>query len=350
MSDAFETLIISADEADGRLDRALKRAVPGLKQGELEKALRKKFVRLNGARACADKRVGEGDKVTYPKFLVPASESLKIEKSGGGSVQSDKAEIKSLTLFENEDFLILNKPSGLAVQGGSGTVKHLDGMLEALRVKKNFRPSLTHRLDKDTSGCLLVAKKRAFAVRAGEIFRRRLTEKYYLAVIDGEAPHSCGVTDAPLTKLVGPRGAEKVRIVKPTEEGAQKALTYYHVIERIGSLSLILLRPFTGRTHQLRVHVTDFGPNAAIVGDGKYGYSGPRLPLHLHAYCLRFPQSLQTPEAAERLEYIAPLPEHMLKTLSQKGTGFSRATFHAACETMTAFVQKDLKKRDVSLY
>ncbi len=325
MSENFILITVADEDSGCRLDRYLRTLAPHIKQSEIEKFLRKKLVRVNNGKASSDFRISAGDQISAPNFLLVefAAENpqrLKETRAPLYDAQADREFLASLVLYENDDFYVFNKPSGLPVQGGSGTQDHIDRALESLRTKKNFRPSLAHRLDKDTSGCLLVAKKRASAVYAGEKFRDRSVNKYYLAVIQGNLSSVSGVLDKPLTKLTGARGFETVRCVSAKEAGALPAYSFYYVISSSETRAFVMLKPLTGRTHQLRVHLSDAG--APIVGDGKYGYREQREKLHLHAWNLEFP--LQNPDKEEIIRVKAPFPDHIKATLERE-----RMTFHS---------------------
>jgi 23S rRNA pseudouridine955/2504/2580 synthase len=215
-------------------------------------------------------------------------------------------------LYRDEEVLAIDKPAGLAVQGGTETTHHLDGMLDALRFEASERPRLVHRLDKDTSGVLLLARTARAAAWLAEAFRRKETRKLYWAVVVGVPRPTEGKIDMALEKLPGRMGERVV----PDEEG-RRAVTRYAVVEHAGKKAAWLaLMPVTGRTHQLRAHCAAIG--TPILGDGKYGgaeafLTGSGLPrqLHLHARRIRVPR----PQGAW-IDVTAPLPPHMRTTWS----------------------------------
>ena len=223
--------------------------------------------------------------------------------------------MRSLILYEDDEIIVLNKPAGLAVQGGSGTSRHIDGMLEALQGRKSERPRLVHRLAKDTSGVLVLARSRAAAARLGKAFQGKAANKLYWAVVRGMPRPAEGIIDMPLLKAGG-EGAEKVQPV--LEEGGKNAVTEYALIEHAGNkAAFVMMKPLTGRTHQLRVHMSAIGH--PIVGDGKYGgreafVGGLPERLHLHA------RAITLPNAKGRAQtFTADLPEHMAESFAALG-------------------------------
>ena len=231
----------------------------------------------------------------------------------------DAAEIQRLVIHKDDHVIVLNKPPGLAVQGGTGTERHVDGMLDALRFGFEERPRLVHRLDKDTSGVLLIARTGQAAKRLGESFRDRETEKLYWAVVVGLPPKPEGAIDLPLAKRPGARGDREVMQVDP--ENGQKALTHFRMVDRAGKRAAFLaLWPRTGRTHQLRVHCAAIG--CPILGDGKYGGEEALLAavadarrLHLHARRLVLPH----PSGKGELKVEAEAPPHFRRTVEAFG-------------------------------
>jgi 23S rRNA pseudouridine955/2504/2580 synthase len=224
-----------------------------------------------------------------------------------------------MTLFEDDDLLILNKPPGLAVQGGTRTQRHLDGMLEALEPDPDRRPRLVHRLDRDTSGVLVVAKKRSVAAKLGKLFQTRSVRKIYWALAHGVPSPAQGKIDAALVKSSGPDGDRVRKAQAGEQEIAQSAVTYYAVIDRAGqSLSLVSLKPVTGRQHQLRAHMAMAGH--PILGDPKYAHDretpeGLADRLHLHARRIVFPH----PSGEGSVDVTAPLPAHMEESFALLG-------------------------------
>jgi 23S rRNA pseudouridine955/2504/2580 synthase len=220
--------------------------------------------------------------------------------------------IRSLVIHRDDDVIVLNKPAGLAVQGGTNTPRHVDGLLDGLIFDAEKRPKLVHRLDRDTSGCLVLARHPRAAAALGEVFRDRDTDKIYWAIVTGAPRPSVGELRSWMRKAPGPRDADREMMVsaEQRDEGAVHAVTQYAVIsEAAQSAAWVALRPVTGRTHQLRFHMAEFGH--AIAGDPKYKCDRPtpndlQRQLHLHARAIRLPH----PSGGE-LKVIAPLPPHM---------------------------------------
>ncbi len=326
---AVETRTIKADEAGLRLDRWFKAHYPALAFGHLQKLLRTGQVRVDGARAKTNTRLEPGQKVRVPpleKNGKPAEQSGgvaapgAVKAKGGRAKLDDAAFIKSITLYEDREVMVLNKPMGLAVQGGSGTVRHIDGMLEALRTRDGVKPRLVHRIDKDTSGILLIAKTRLAAATLAKSFRSRSARKIYWALVAGVPKVKQGRISTYLAKGGGPEG-ELMRVAKHGEEGADHAVTYYAVVENAANLlSWLSLKPVTGRTHQLRAHAAHMGH--PIVGDPKYfDIENWELPggiqnrLHLLARRLVLPH----PSGKGKIDVTAPLPLHMQQSWNLLG-------------------------------
>ncbi len=305
-----EPIEILPDEADVRLDRWFRRHYPALSHGQLEKLLRTGQVRVDGKRAKANLRLVPGQKVRVPPNLTTDAPA-PVVKAG-----PDKR-VKQWVLFEDDDVLVLNKPPGLAVQGGTGQRQHLDAMLEQWRDAKGERPRLVHRLDKDTSGVLLLAKSVFAAAKLTAAFRARDTRKVYWAVTLGCPKPLEGRIDLPLKKV----GTKMVGTTPQDEEG-QDAATLFSVLEPAGKqAALVALWPLTGRTHQLRVHLQAIG--TPILGDPIYkpaervdGSVAPQWEagslydgLHLHARRLIIPH----PRGGV-IDASAPIPPAMQKT------------------------------------
>lgn len=294
-----------------RLDRWFKAHFPEVRHGELEKLLRTGQVRVNGGRVKASRRLDSGETVRVP----PLGEKGETPKTALTPRREDAEFLRRLIVHEDDALLALNKPYGLAVQGGTKTTRHIDGMLAALE-KNGERPRLVHRLDRDTGGLLLLAKTREAAARLGGSFQRHEVEKIYWALVAG-APHPrTGTIDLPIGKKMI-RGEESDReLVVPLEddEDARRANTDFQVIDDAGpTLAFLALRPRTGRTHQLRVHCAAIG--APIIGDGKYGGPASKLEgvapkLHLFCRSMTFPH----PKTGKRTTLKAPISGHMLDT------------------------------------
>ncbi len=303
---AARTIEVAADDAGVRLDRWFKRHFPYLSHGNLEKLLRTGQVRLDGKRAKASARVEAGQQIRVPPFIDDQSPAPAVSSAPPISKQK-LDELKSLVLHMDDDILAINKPAGLAVQGGTKTHHHLDAMLDGLQFGSPHRPRLVHRLDRDTSGVLLLARNPAAAAALAEGFRTKETRKLYWAICVGVPEPDEGEIDAPLGKIAGQRGER----VMANAKGGKSALTRYRVLDHIGNkAALVALAPLTGRTHQLRVHMAHCG--TPINGDGKYGrrsavLDAPGLEnrLHLQARAIRFPDA-----KGRIIEIDAPLPAH----------------------------------------
>ncbi len=308
-------VIIEGGEGGQRLDRWLRSRFPGLKQGKLQKLLRTGQIRIDGARSKAADRVEEGQTIRIPPNIDDDAESTPKKPALGG-MDLDIAghlgdQLKDSIIHIDDDMLAINKPPGLAVQGGSGMDRHIDGALDRLKLGAKERPRLVHRLDKDTSGVLLLARSRAAAARLTKAFQMRDTRKIYWAIVIGTPPHEGGMIDAPLAKLPGKRGD----LVQVDENMGKPAKTRFRTIDHAGKqVSWLELEPLTGRTHQLRVHCQLMGN--PILGDGKYGErdsavfeAGIAKKLHLHARALLIPRKKGPP-----IGITAPLPPHMQET------------------------------------
>jgi 23S rRNA pseudouridine955/2504/2580 synthase len=306
-----QSIPVAEEDGELRLDRWFKRHFPALSHGRLEKLLRTGQVRVDGKRAEAGDRIGPGQVVRVPPLAAPTTPPPPR------TVDPREAErLRRLVLHRDAEVIVIDKPAGLAVQGGSGTPRHLDGMLEALRFDAAEKPRLVHRLDRDTSGALLLARTAVAAAHLAEAFRDKTTEKLYWAVVVGVPSPRAGTVDRALAKRRG-HGGERVAAV---DEEGQRAITDYRTLDVAHKRAAWLeLLPVTGRTHQLRVHCTALG--TPILGDGKYGgdgafIAGAELPdqLHLHARRIRVPHP-----RGFMLEVTAPLPPHMRETFAYLG-------------------------------
>jgi 23S rRNA pseudouridine955/2504/2580 synthase len=333
---AVQLVAVGADEGEMRLDRWLRRRFPGVTQGWVEKGCRTGSIRLDGARAKAADRVAPGQTVRVPPL--PEGEApaapRPMPKAG-----PDAEMIRAAVLWMDEHIIALNKPAGLPSQGGSGQgERHVDGLTPHLTFGYKDRPVLVHRLDKDTSGILLLARTPRVARRLTEAFRERTTRKIYWALVAGVPRPPRATIRFGLVKAGGPN-AEKMRCIHPdqvaTTEGAKHATTDYAVIERLGTRAAwVALNPVTGRMHQLRAHMAEIGH--PVAGDGKYGGSGTENPgdgwganlgsgisrkLHLHARSIAFTH----PVTGAPVSLVAPLPEHMVRTWEQMGWSEAQA-------------------------
>jgi 23S rRNA pseudouridine955/2504/2580 synthase len=327
-------LDVSEDEAGMRLDRWFKRRFPDLPLSHLNKIVRKGEVRVGGKKVETSTRLEAGQSVRVPPL------NLAPPPAAARPSEDDAAALRTMILYEDRGVIVLNKPYGLAVQGGSGTHRHIDGMLAALADKNGQRPALVHRLDRDTSGVLLVAKTRRMAAELGEIFRSRGAKKIYWALVEGVPKPARGRISLFLAKgeAMGDNRAprkgdradfERMRVAKHGDADAQHSLTLYAVVDKVPPrLAWLSMRPITGRTHQLRAHCEAIGH--PIVGDPKYNRkadndparkdplralpSGLEPKLHLLARRLILPHPL-----GGTIDVTAPLPPHMQKSFDMFG-------------------------------
>lgn len=323
-----QTVTVAAEDADQRLDRWFKRQFPQVSQGMIEKLCRKGDIRVDKGRVKASTRLAAGQQVRVP----PLPEGAAPPPQARTDVSAkDAAMIRDSVIYRDDQVIALNKPPGLPTQGGSKQTRHVDGLAEALRFGMEEKPRLVHRLDKDTSGVLLLARTRAAAKALTASMRHKETRKIYWALVAGVPTPYLGEIRFGLVKAAGHgRGGEgeKMIAVHPREmdatPGAKRAHTLYATLYRVGSrASWVALEPVTGRTHQLRAHLAEIGH--PIVGDGKYGGSGQEnagdgwgaqlggiisKKLHLHARMMRF----EHPETRKEITVTAPLPEHMAQS------------------------------------
>jgi 23S rRNA pseudouridine955/2504/2580 synthase len=312
-----DTVIVRAEDGASRLDRWFKRHYPALGHGHLEKLLRTGQVRVDGRRAKAGDRIEPGQAIRVP----PLPAATESRRSAPKVSPQDEARLHAAILYRDDWAIVLNKPAGLAVQGGSKTERHLDGMLDALRFGNDERPRLVHRLDKDTSGVILIARTSAAATFFTRGFREKTTRKTYWAIVVGLPELHQGRVDLALAKRGGDFGrGERVY----ADDDGKNAVTYYRVLDHAGDRAAWLaLLPVTGRTHQLRAHCAELG--TPILGDTKYG-GGAQLPgsvspdrLHLHARSLEIPSP-----GGGSLRVTAPAPPHLQQTI--KFFGFEAET------------------------
>ena len=304
-----------AEDDDGiRLDRWFKRHYPALTHGRLEKLLRKGEVRLDGKRAKAADHVAAGQTLRLPPQVIHDKSEPRVK-----TVQTVKTSFKleDTILYMDKHLFVLNNPSGLATQGGSGLKEHVDGMLDQLAYEKTVRPKLVHRLDKDTSGVLLIARTAQAASGLSVELARRDAKKIYWALVKGVPEQRRGLIKGALAKE-GTRGKDE-RMEISEDEDAKFALTEYAVMATAGKdYAWVAAKPVTGRTHQIRVHLASLG--TPIIGDFKYGGVDARgrgaIPdkLHLHARTI----DIARPDGG-RVQVSAPLSPHMLKTWALLG-------------------------------
>jgi len=309
-----QTIAVTVDEADLRLDRWFKRRFPELGHGRLEKLLRTGQVRVEGRRARSNTRLEPGQRVRVPP-LGDAKTAPPGRRPTPEIPERDIRALRAAVLYKDDDVLAINKPAGLAVQGGTGLDRHLDAMLDALQFDATERPRLVHRLDRDTSGVLLLARNVRAAAELAQAFRRKDCRKVYWAVVAGVPKPVSGRIDLALSKLPG-RAGERMA---PDEEG-KEAVTEYRVLDHAGKQAAWLeLRPLTGRTHQLRAHCAAMG--TPILGDRKYGGDAAFLAgsqdtrrLHLHARGIELRRA-----GGGVLHVTAPPSPHLTATLEFLG-------------------------------
>ena len=321
MPTSVQNVAVTTDESGMRVDRFLEARFPTLSFSHIQRVIRKGEVRVNGKRTQPKTRLEVGQTVRVPPLRL---EAPTPRAPGGEAEQKTRDFLKSITLYEDADVLVLNKPVGLAVQGGSGTTRHLDGMLDVLRDAHGQRPRLVHRLDKDTAGCLLVAKTRFAAAALAKTFRSRAARKIYWALVAGVPKPAQGRISTFLAKEE--REAESfMRVARHGDKGATHAVTYYAVVETAGPLlAWLSLKPVTGRTHQLRAHLAHI--NHPIVGDPKYFArenwelpGGMQNRLHLLARRIVVPH----PRGGV-IDATAPLPPHMQQSWNLLGFDAAR--------------------------
>ena len=313
MSDQVRQFTVSPDDDGIRLDRWFKRNLPDASFNIVSRWARTGQLRVDGKRAAPGDRIEAGQVVRVPPAEPQAASRQKPEKQ---TLSEDQiAYVNDMVIHRDPAAIVVNKPPGLATQGGTGTTTHLDGLLDGLADDSGARPKLVHRLDKDTSGVLLLARTARAAAFFSKAFSGRTARKVYWAIVAGVPSIDDGIIDLPLAKQPG-TGGEKMHV---DEEEGLAARTRYRVIERAGNRAAwVELQPHTGRTHQLRVHMAAIGH--PIVGDGKYG--GPEAfltgtisrKLHLHARRLR----IDHPEGG-RIDVTAELPTHFEETVANLG-------------------------------
>lgn len=307
-----KNITVKKDDEGIRIDRWFKRHFPDVPFGKLQKKMRKGEIRLDGKRVKGQERVEPGQVVRVP----PMGDLPEKPKREAKPRLSEKeiAEVQSWVLYKDDAVIAINKPAGLPTQGGTGQSRHLDGLLDALRFGSEHRPRLVHRLDKDTSGVLLLGRTPNAAAALANAFKTKETDKRYWALVKGCPKQRDGriilnMSKAPI------KGNERM-VVDPD---GQHSLTDYAVVDSVGQeAAWLALKPHTGRTHQLRLHCAEMGH--PIVGDGKYGGAEAFLSgsiskkLHLHSHTVRFPH----PDGG-RASVTAPLPPHMAASFEMLG-------------------------------
>ncbi len=313
-----QTPVVTEDEADIRLDRWLRRHRPGMQQSLIQKLCRNGRIRVDGARAEPATRLAPGQSVSIPPMEAPAE-----PKAVSRVDPNDAKELQRAVIYQDDHVLVVNKPYGLPVQGGPGITRHLDGMLDALRFGSEHRPRLVHRLDRDTTGVLLLARTPGVAGKLAASFRGRDMEKIYWAVVAGRPVPVEGRIDMPLKRVGGARGERTAPAARDDPDGARAVTDYQTLDNAAQKLAWLELKPLTGRTHQLRVHCVAI--RAPILGDEKYEepdqnrafaalIEGLSSDLHLHARRLVLPHP-----AGGTLAVEADLPPHMKATFKTLG-------------------------------
>ena len=328
---------IKADDDGIRLDRWFKRHRDDVPHALLQRWTRTGLVRLDGAKTDPSDRIAKGQKLVVPQIVdAPKTARVKVRRELS---EEDQAHAESMVLYSDDTAIVLNKPPGLATQGGTGTTEHVDGLLDAFFDERMGRPRLVHRLDKDTSGVLLVARTPGSAAKYSKAFAGRSAKKTYWAIIAGVPSIESGQIDLPLAKQPG-SGGEKMHV---DEENGQPSRTRYRVIERAGNAAAFVeLQPLTGRTHQLRVHMAAIGH--PIVGDGKYGGKLAFLTgsisrkMHLHARRLRIGGGENS------IDVTAPLPDHFADSLTSLGFSESAGDAVGAIPDKRPPLDRDGKK------
>ena len=323
LASGVQTLTVAPDEAGMRIDRFLGARFPQLPFTRVQSIVRKGELRVDGKRAKPNDRLEPGSSVRVPPLKL---EQPSDRPRNAAKIEGDAEFLRSLILYEDADMMILNKPFGLAVQGGSGTVRHVDGLLEALTGPDGQRPRLVHRLDKDTAGCLIVAKTRLAAATLAKSFRSRAARKIYWALVAGVPRTRQGRVSTYLVKDEPTDADARMRVAKHGDEGASHALTYYATVDQAAQkLAWLSLKPVTGRTHQLRAHAAHIGH--PIVGDPKYfDVENWELPggiqnrLHLLARRIVIPH----PRTGRPIDVSAPLPPHMAQSWNLLGFDAAR--------------------------
>lgn len=314
MSDQVRQFTVDAEDDGIRLDRWFKRHLPDASFNTVSRWARTGQLRVDGKRATPGDRIEAGQQIRVPP-ADPVTPNAKPKKERPRLTDDQMAFAESLVIHKDKAALVLNKPPGLATQGGTKTIEHVDGLLDALWFEADQRPKLVHRLDKDTSGVLLVARTPRAAAAFSKSFSSRTARKIYWAILVGVPSIEDGMIELPIAKQPG-TGGEKMHVDEA--EGAP-ARTRYRVIDRAGNNACwVELQPFTGRTHQLRVHMAAIGH--PIVGDGKYGGRDAFLTgtisrkMHLHARRLR----VDHPDGGQ-IDVRADLPPHFLESLKDLG-------------------------------
>jgi 23S rRNA pseudouridine955/2504/2580 synthase len=315
MSNDVRTFTVKADDDGIRLDRWFKRHVPDASFNLVSRWARTGQLRIDGKRADPGDRIAEGQQIRVPPAELSPTAKAKPERKRVELTPDQIEFAQSLVIHRDSQSIVINKPPGLATQGGTNTDEHVDGLLDALQFEAEGRPKLVHRLDKDTSGALLIARNARAAGHFAKAFSSRTARKVYWALVIGVPAIEDGIIELPIAKQPG-TGGEKMHVDAVSGAAAR---TRYRVIEVAASRTCwVELQPFTGRTHQLRVHMAAIGH--PIVGDGKYGGRDAFLTgtisrkMHLHARRIR----IDHPDG-HQIDVRAELPPHMAESFDDLG-------------------------------
>ena len=303
-----EIVKVKAIDDGIRLNRWFLKYYPGLSLGRFNKLLRTKQIKVDGKKADAALKLSAGQEVRLPPL--DAEKSIEGKKELGAK---DLDFIRSLVIYKDKNIIVINKPSGLAVQGGTNTTRHVDGMLDGLKFDYEEAPKLVHRIDKETSGVLVLARDRKNAEMLTKAFKEKNLQKIYLALTRGVPKVLNGEINAPLDKV-----GEKMQVVAT----GKRAITTYNVIDSVGKeFALVEASPLTGRTHQIRVHLEHI--RCSIVGDDKYfgearkKYDEFANKLFLHAYKIDLSGIY-----SKKLVVSAPMPVHFVEAIKCLGLDF----------------------------
>lgn len=299
---------VKAEDDGIRLNRWFLREYPSLSMGRLQKLLRTKQIKVDGKKVETNTRLVSGQEIRLPPL-----DNEKAVKNSDFISKTDKDFIRSLVLFKDENIIVINKPSGLAVQGGTNTTYHIDGLLDGLKFELEERPKLVHRIDKETSGLLVLARNRKYADILTKAFREHMLQKTYLLICRRCPKIESGEINAPLEKV-----GEKMQV----SDAGKKAITRYSVADETGErFALVFAEPLTGRTHQIRAHMEYL--QCPILGDDKYfgterfKMSGLSSKLHLHAYKIDLSSVYH-----KKIVVKAPLPDYFIDDIKFLGMKF----------------------------
>lgn len=314
---AVQTKYVGGDDDGIRLDRWFKRHFPALNHGTLEKLVRTGQVRVDGGRVKANHRLEKGNAIRvppFPKQKADAPHTAEDEQAVQRLSPKDKTFVKNMVLYQDDKIIVFNKPHGLAVQGGTKTERHLDGLLAAFE-QDGHKPKLVHRLDRDTSGVMIVGRTSAATAHLAQEFRRQTTQKLYWALTHGVPSPREGWIDAALKKKAASGGRERMTVAEDDDEDGQAARTRFKVIDHAATeVAWVALMPETGRTHQIRAHCALI--KCPIIGDPKYGGKDTKVrgalsyKLHLHARALK----IRHPNGQD-MTFVAPPPQHLVQAL-----------------------------------